>query len=393
MLRHAAKLLPVLGFFSCSRLAMGLLAHPHLNLLMVGNSFSEVHNLEEMIQSMLLERKMLLQAESIFAARFEVGAANMSHYSKSGDLATMIKDRNWTWVVLQEQSQIPGFCADEPKDYLWGFNDSLASIMDLSDKIERDGAMTILYETWGYFNADPYNPGTFPDYQTMQDKLTKGYQIYYDNIIKKNPKAHVKIAPAGLAFKRIYDSIVRKGLDPREKGSLFEELYMAVEDNPTHDNNLARKYPTLEGAYLCACVLYQTISGLDVRQSSFTPPGLDIAMRDMLQKVAYDTVVEFSGGAPANSNYNWKETKPPYRPTYEYKSNDSQKSSPMRWFFATVLMGGGLASYWMAAKRRSDVTVHIPRNYGWNLVSSDENAMELPDMPNNGTGNPNIQRV
>jgi hypothetical protein len=393
MWQYRALLLQIiLGFLSRSQPGHAVNTHSNMNLLMVGNSFSEVHNLEEMIQAMLQERKMLLQAESIFAARFEVGGANMTHYANSGDLAKMIEDRDWTWIVLQEQSQTPGFCDDEPINYQEAFNYSLASMMTLNDKIQDDGATTILYETWGYFDTDPYNPDLFPDYPTMQEKLTKGYQIYYDNILKKNPKAKVKIAPAGLAYNRIFEDIQDKGEDPYKEGSLFEKLYMPVAADEGHDGNMARKYPTLAGAYLCACVLFQTISGLDIRQSSFTPIGLDYAMRDMLQKVAYDTVVEFNGGTAPGAGYDMQKTKPPYRPSYESSSsysdeNESQKSSGRRWVFAIVLVSGGLASYWVAEKRRSEITVQIPRNYGWNLVSSDESAsMELSDMPS-------IQRV
>jgi hypothetical protein len=145
-----------------------------LNLLMVGNSFSKVHNMEEMIETMLKERQMMLQADSIFAARFEEGGANLTHYANAPGLAKMIRERSWTWIVLQEQSETPGYC-DAIPEWQGAWNNSLPSVLQLNGMVQMNGATTILFETWGYFDKDPYNEQFYPDYPTMQQKITHGY--------------------------------------------------------------------------------------------------------------------------------------------------------------------------------------------------------------------------
>ncbi|CAB9528309.1 expressed unknown protein [Seminavis robusta] len=390
MTGHSARCLgrlALLGLFSILPLVRAQ-GPSSLDLLMVGNSFSKAHNMEEMIQTMLNERKMILQTTSIFAARFEEGGANLTHYAYAPALKRMIHDRPWTWVVLQEQSETPGF-NEMQSAWLGGFNASRKSVEILNREIQANGATTILFETWGYFDLDPYNSGYYPDYPTMQDKISRGYQIYYDDILKDNATAHVKIAPAGLAYQRIYNSIVDKGKDPHEKGSLFEELYMTVEDHPTPDNNVARKYPTLEGSYLCGCVLFQTLTGLDVRQSGYYPTGMDVKLAKILRDVAYDTVVEIEGtGDASGSAYDYGGTRPPYIPQDSGNSSTGGGSPAWRWMLAAVLMAGGLGSYWMAGKRQQRSMVPpSTRDYGWNPISH-EDAMELTDVPNSGASMP-----
>ena len=125
----------------------------NLQLLMVGNSFSEAHNMEELIQSMLNERKVVLQANSVFAARLEEGGMNLTHLANADSMESTISDRHWTWVILQEQSQTPGFYP--PSDLESIYENSLQSVLRLDREIQAVGGTTILFETWGYFRKDP----------------------------------------------------------------------------------------------------------------------------------------------------------------------------------------------------------------------------------------------
>ena len=360
-----------------------------LNLLMVGNYFIETHNVEEMIQTMLNENQMILQTDSIFAARFEEGGANLTHYANAPGLAKMIRERSWTWVVLQEQSETPGYCEGKP-EWQGVWNASLASVLQLNSMIQMNGATTILFETWGYFDRDPYNEAFFPDYPTMQQRITHGYNIYQEQILANHPQAKVKIAPAGLAFQRIYDSIVEKGEDPHAADSLFEKLYMTLEEYAPSDGNIARKYPTLEGSYLCGCVLFQTLTGLDVRLSTFTPDGMDFQMRKLLQNIAYDTVVSFqkegTSGEPNMSTYEYR-TRAPYLPDEERGT-----SGGIRWILAMVVIGGSgliyvsrMARKWQWATRPWE-SVFGNQDYRWNPVCHEDVNMELSDI---ASGSPN----
>jgi hypothetical protein len=360
-----------------------------LNLLMVGNTFSKAHNMEEMIQTMLNERRMMLQADTIFAARFEEVGANLTHYANAPGLAKMIRELSWTWIVLQEQSETPGYCESKP-EWQGAWNASLASVLQLNIMIQMNGATTVLFETWGYFDRDPYNENFFPDYNTMQQKITHGYNTYHDQVLLYNPAAKVKVAPAGLAFQRIYNSIKENGEDPHAVDSLFEKLYMTLEEYTPSDGNIARKYPTLEGSYLCGCVLFQTLTGLDVRQSTYTPTGMDIQMRKILQNVAYDTVVSAQNDNPDSdpkpSSYEYK-TRAPYVPDQQRDHGGRGSTSPtLSWLLFVVLIGVGVAFFLIRAGKRQQATRVVPssRDYGWNPVAHDDVAMELTDIPCGG---------
>jgi hypothetical protein len=335
---------------------------------------------------------VILHAGSIFAARFEEGGANLTHYVNSPGLAKMIQERSWTWIVLQEQSQTPGYCEGKP-EWQGVWNASLASVLQLNDMIQINGATTILLETWGYFEKDPYNEVFYPDYPTMQERLSHGYSIYHDQILAYNPDAKVKVAPVGSAFQRIYDSIQEKGDDPHAVDSLFEKLYMMQNEFDDDDGKVARKYTSLEGSYLSGCVLLQTLTGLDVRQSTYTPTGMDIQMRKILQNMAYNTVVSFQNGgsshATSESTYEYKSATPsvPDEECVAYTSKCA--STAWNWILAIGFIIAGVVYYFDVAGERARgglPTGAGSQGHGWNPIShDDDDAMELTDIP---SGNP-----
>jgi hypothetical protein len=82
----------------------------------------------------------------------------------------------------------------------------------------------------------------------MQDNLTSGYLGYIiETTTEERPSW---IAPVGVGFRHIYDSILANGEDPLDPDSLFYRLY-------TNDGS----HPSLLGAYLSACVFYGSITG------------------------------------------------------------------------------------------------------------------------------------
>jgi len=410
-----------------------------LSLLMVGNSFSEAHSLEDMVQAMLEERKILLQADSIFAARFDQGGAHLENYVNNTALANLLGERQWTWVVLQEQSELPGFIDLTPADdngQKW-YETSLKAVVALQSQIQANGATTVLFQTWGYFDKDPHNPGYYSNYTTMQAKLNKGYQKYQDTIRARNSGALIKIAPAGSAFEWIYsnknDNDPEYINDPLQTGSAFDQLYDTLEAHKEQDSE-ARKYPSVQGAYLTACVLFQTLTGLDVRQISYMPPsGMDVKTKQRLQKAAYATVMEYlvnnqngkgmdGGGAGAGSGgglgpSSSSTPKKPYKPyeppsqsssSYSSSSGVPEKSRGFRTLFLlVVVVGVGMLVFQRRHQHAYDQ--HRERFYGgygpdynWNPLATNDcgvmrthesvsnldgsSSYELTDMPHQQHG-------
>jgi hypothetical protein len=96
------------------------------------------------------------------------GATLEKHLSLPATIQA-IKDGSWTFVVLQEQSQTPALGGKH--------TDSFHQSVDLLSQIIKDARATpILYATWGRRDGDSKNKAIFPDFETMNTKLTTAYQ-------------------------------------------------------------------------------------------------------------------------------------------------------------------------------------------------------------------------
>lgn len=278
-----------------------------LNLLMVGNSFTNANGLEEMVQGLLEETTH----HPVYALRFQHGGAKFVEHATDTNLAAMMTERTWTWVVLQEQSEIPGFWQT---DYVQEYKDSLQAALVLNDWVrEKAHAETFLLMTWGRRTADPYNPTLFPDFSTMQARVAAGYINMQHHL--STADRPVRIAPAGLAFKTVYQQVQAAGIeDPTANGTAFANLYA---DDGIH--------PSLAGSYLVACVIYATLTGrtdlLPLLQ--YTPPAaaivdsnhnhtLTATFRQQLQHAAAVTVNQFFQQQQTNAHYHHHH--PPLQP-------------------------------------------------------------------------------
>jgi hypothetical protein len=138
-------------------------------------------------------------------------------------------------LVLQEQSQIPGFPQDEPT---WlASRDAGSALRDRAASAE-----VWLLTTWGRRDGDRDNPELYPDFPTMNDRLDAGYVAYRDAFA-----APVFVAPAGRAFRVVFDDLA----EPLAPGSAFVRLYSG-------DGS----HPSVLGTALTACVLATSLSGV-----------------------------------------------------------------------------------------------------------------------------------
>ena len=269
--------------------------------------------------------------------------------------------------------------------------------------------------TWGYFDGDLYNPDLYKNFTAMQSRISQGYYLYL-RLLLATGSSTVKIAPAGLAFQKIHDQIiVEQGEDPLATGSLFDQLYERNED--------PRKHPSLIGSYLIGCVLFQTLTGLDVRQTVYAPNGITDEQRQTLQQVAYETVMEFEQEQrptiyplppsmmtlPPYSTSTPATTKPPYPATTTTNSdydkgnydntntdlnNSSLLSSSLYLYLALMAMvGGGFLGLFVGWKKRRQTyysAVHMTErnfnNHDWDAMNcsdrdlSADYSVELTDI-------------
>jgi len=152
--------------------------------------------------------------------------AKLHQHLTDETLMERIRQGEWDWVVLQEQSQTPAL----PGKYRQSF---LTSVAKFSKMIEAAGARTALYITWGRRDGDSKNPKLFPDYSTMQQELSAAYEL----AARTN---NAWLVPVG----DIWSVVMRK------RPELGASLYKPDGSHPSY-----------AGAFLASCVFFRSLLG------------------------------------------------------------------------------------------------------------------------------------
>lgn len=246
-----------------------------VHLLFVGNSYTFVNELDQVTLGVFEAAEPSVDAEAVRLAEagytfpMHLAQADGTHGATAWSDALVTGSTDWDWVVLQDQSQIPGFPTNNA-DYLA----SLDALGGLDAMVADKHGQSVLLMTWGRLHGDDTNPDRYPDYATMQALLADGYQAYAASI--STPERTAWVAPAGYAWRHIHDAEVAAGVDPTQPGTLFASLYQG-------DGS----HPSPLGTYLAACVVYATITGQD-------PVGLPAP-----DAVPADVVAELQAAAAA----------------------------------------------------------------------------------------------
>jgi hypothetical protein len=178
------------------------------------------------------------------------GGATLKQHLANEKIKEQIRSGNWDIVVLQEQSQTPALSEESVK--------SFHTSVDIFSKLIRDaGAEPVLYMTWGRRDGDVKNKEVFPDYATMQQKLTEAYQ----SAAKRNK---ISLAPVGQVW-----ALVRK--HDKELGiSLYKK-----------DGS----HPSAKGAYLVSCVFLHLLFQ-DALETIQPKDSLDSREQSIIHKAA-----------------------------------------------------------------------------------------------------------
>ena len=220
-------------------------------ILLVGNSYVASNRLEGLLEGLLLDDPRVESAEVVRVSR---GGYRLPEHAVDADTPGSTlhghlagPDARWTAVVLQEQSQIPGFPAMHPAHV-----EMIQGGERLHALATAARARTVLMLTWGRRDGDAGNPDRFADFETMQQHLNRGY-LALSTALDDAP-----IAPVGPAFGEVLAA------DP----AVFRGLY--VNDG---------SHPSLAGSYVAAAVLYRTLTGRAAADRGWQPDGLEDAMQ------------------------------------------------------------------------------------------------------------------
>ena len=204
---------------------------PAINILFIGNSFTQRNDLPGLLVEMAAERKVCIQHKLISA-----GGASLRTHWNAGRAAQAIAAGGYDYVVLQEQSTLPVKNAQRMAENVRLFD----------EMIKQAGSKTVLYMTWARQHA--------PE---SQQAITDAY-----NSIGKEVGAIV--VPVGLAWQK----------------------FIAKHDRPLlYDRD--QSHPSLAGSYFAACVFLAALLKINPVGIEAGGAGLDESDRKVLQTAAW----------------------------------------------------------------------------------------------------------
>lgn len=176
------------------------------------------------------------------------GGKTLAFHLENKATTDKIKNGDYDFVVLQDQSQTPAVFPEQFKK----------AAVALDKIIDQSGAQTVFYETWGRRDGDKQNPKLFPDFESMQAALTKSYR-------SAARTCQAKLAPVGSTWNDVLKKDPKLGLELYQKDG---------------------SHPSQKGSYLAACVFYATFFKEDPRKLIFTG-GLPDPEAKLIRELAY----------------------------------------------------------------------------------------------------------
>jgi hypothetical protein len=150
-----------------------------VRVLFIGNSYTFVNNLPGTFAAIAQSL-----GHSVYADMIAPGGATLADQAKSAEVRDKIRLGHWTFVVLQEQSQIPS--SERARQVTM-----YPAARTLVSEIRHAGARPVFYATWARQNGWPENG--LAGYAAMQAQVTLGYRTIAEEL-------HAIVAPVGDAW-------------------------------------------------------------------------------------------------------------------------------------------------------------------------------------------------
>jgi hypothetical protein len=184
-------------------------------VLFIGNSYTFVNDLPTTFAQLAKSGK-----HKVEVGMSAQGGRTLADHVKSTDTQNALNSKKWTYVVLQEQSQIPSVGGSRMYTMYPAARTLVKQIRDL-------GATPLFFLTWAH--RDGWAEYGMSGYESMQYQIDNGYYGIAQEL-------NVTVVPVGSAWM----AIVRA----------HPEVTLWQNDG---------SHPTEEGTYLAACVFYATI--------------------------------------------------------------------------------------------------------------------------------------
>lgn len=256
-MKHRFLLFLFLGAM-CSSISWSQTNSDSIRVLFIGNSYTYFHDMYRSVQTIAANIAQEQQMKLAYKALTPGGCTFKKHCETPDEIA-VIKNGNWDYVILQEQSSNPA----RPTEMVQKDTYRYARQLDSLIHVHNPKAKVIFYMTWGHKDGCQTPMENYPlveSYQGMQDRLITSYlEMTYSN--------NAWCAPVGMAWKRV------------RQERPYSTLYMP-------DGS----HPSILGSYLAANVIFATIYQKPY-QTNCTY-GLDKELAEYIQQVAQQTVLE-----------------------------------------------------------------------------------------------------
>lgn len=238
-----------------------LKAQQKKRVLFLGNSYTYVNNLPQIITDMAASTGDTLLSESNC-----IGGYTLNNHSSNRVSIDKIKQGNWDYVVLQEQSQLPSFPDVEEQVFPY------AKFLDSLIHVYNPCAETIFYMTWGRKNGDASNCNFWPPvctYEGMDSLLNLNYK-------KMAEDNKALLCPVGEVWKYI------------RKNQSSIELYQPDESHPSE-----------AGSYLAATCFYTMFykkNPIDVQYNISGSANYGLTIKSAVKSIVYDNLAKWNIG-------------------------------------------------------------------------------------------------
>lgn len=225
-----------------------------VRVLFVGNSYTEVNSLPQMVQQVAESMGETIEWQSNTPG----GCTFRQHCSNRS--MELVRQGGWDYVVLQEQSQLPSFPQGQVEAEVFPYAERLV------DSVYRYSpcAEPVFYMTWGHKDGDARNAVYFPvlgTYEGMDSMLCLRYMFMAQAF-------DASLCPVGRVWRRL-----------REQHPEVE-LYQS-------DGS----HPTVAGSYAAACAFYTLFFHRDP-DSIVYAAGLDASVAQTIRGAVHDVVFE-----------------------------------------------------------------------------------------------------
>ena len=237
-------------------------------VLFIGNSYTYVNNLPDMIVAMAQSSGDTM----VYSSSVPGGSTFQSHVNNS-TTTSLIQQGNWDFVVLQGQSQEPSFPDGQFNSQTYPYAQQLCEMV----RQYNPDAEIVFYMTWGRKNGDQVNCVYFEPFCTYEGMDSLLYLRYMTMAEDFN----AEVSPVGALWHFIRDN------QPNI------ELYSSDES-----------HPSLEGTYAAACSFYSVLFRKNPTELSYNP-GISEESAEIIRmaasKVVYDSLAKWFVEPPESS--------------------------------------------------------------------------------------------